>query len=335
MPPKKKKLCFVLMPFKDEMKEVYGKAIKPAAAEAGFECLRMDELIAQGSYNINRKIIHNIFISDAIVADLTDWNPNVFYEMGIAHTIANRTIMIIQKKDKPPFDVGGYHCIQYEQTEPGLKNLKDTLNQNLLRMQNWRQEPTNPVQEFGQPLVPRSELIELEKQLLEKEQNVTSLTKKWKTVEQELTHAKQELGRRPQQTEVLDLEKKVEQLELQLQQTKKELEKRPQQAEFLALKKEAEKLQFKLLEKEYIERNLCTELHQIKVTWDETDKKEAAEPKIIAPPGMVLIPAGEFIMGTSEEQIEKLIKKYPDLKREWLEWEKPAHKIWLDAFFMD
>ena len=122
MPANKKKLCFVLMPFKDEMKEVYWKAIKPACEQAGFRCLRVDEL--KGTYNINRKIIQHIFTSNAIVADLTDWNPNVFYEMGVAHAIDNKTIMIIQKKDELPFDVHTYRCIKYDQNETGCVKRK-------------------------------------------------------------------------------------------------------------------------------------------------------------------------------------------------------------------
>ena len=103
MPKKNKKLCFVLMPFSEERREVYEKAIKPACQSAGFESLRVDEL--EGVFNINRKIIEHIFKSDAVIADLTDWKPNVFYEMGVTHAIDNKTVMIIQKKDPLPFDV--------------------------------------------------------------------------------------------------------------------------------------------------------------------------------------------------------------------------------------
>lgn len=73
------KLCFVIMPFSEDMKEVYWKAIKPACDQAGFEALRVDEV--EGVYNINQKIIEHIFHSAAIIADLTGWRPNVFYEM--------------------------------------------------------------------------------------------------------------------------------------------------------------------------------------------------------------------------------------------------------------
>lgn len=94
----KKKFCFVIMPFKGDLKEVYEKAIKPASKEAGFTPLRVDEV--PGIYNINRKIIQNIFTSEVVIADLTGWNPNVFYELGVAHSIDNKTIPIIQQGER-------------------------------------------------------------------------------------------------------------------------------------------------------------------------------------------------------------------------------------------
>jgi len=144
--PDPKKLCFVLMPFKDDMKEVYWDAIKPACEKAGFTSLRVDEL--KGAFNINRKTIEHIFSSAAIVADLTGWNPNVFYEMGVAHTIANKTITIIQKKDELPFDVAPYRGIFYEQTEAGLVKLREDIVESLQNISDWCQHPSNPVQDF-------------------------------------------------------------------------------------------------------------------------------------------------------------------------------------------
>ncbi|HEX9971249.1 MAG TPA: SUMF1/EgtB/PvdO family nonheme iron enzyme [bacterium] len=360
MPPKKKKLCFVLMPFKDEMKEVYWKAIKPAAEEAGFYCLRMDDV--KGVYNINRKIVEHIFASDAIVADLTDRNPNVFYELGVAHTIANKTVMIIQKGQAVPFDVHSYLCLQYEPTPQGLDELKNSITESLRCIHKWRRQPTNPVQEFkpDDALVPRSELSEVQKQLRQKEKLLSTsvpLTQ-LKELQQELAKTKEDLESRPKQVEVLAMKKKMEQLGSQLDekqkildnsvsqakynavhqelaQTKQELEQRPQQAEFLNVKAEKALLLSQLAKKEQVEKNLRSELHRVKVTLDEADKKKADETKIIPPPGMKLIPAGEFVMGTSEEQIEKLLKEHRDWKKEWFEREKPAHTVWVDAFFMD
>ncbi len=168
--PDSKKLCFIIMPFKDDMKEVYREAIKPACEKAGFVSLRVDEL--KGAFNINRKIIEHIFSSNAIIADLTDWNPNVFYEMGVAHAIDNKTITIIQKKNKLPFDVVTYRGIFYEQTEAGLVKLRDDIVDSLQTLAEWRNHPSNPVQDFKprNAFVLQSEFDKLQKILQQKDE---------------------------------------------------------------------------------------------------------------------------------------------------------------------
>lgn len=134
------------MPFKDDLEEVYHQAIKPACNQSGFESLRIDELM--GPFNIHRKIIEYIFSSDVIVADLTGWNPNVSYELGVAHAIDNKTIMIIQEGEKPPFDFLNYRIIRYERTKAGLNKLQANLVESLKSIEEWRKNPSNPVQDF-------------------------------------------------------------------------------------------------------------------------------------------------------------------------------------------
>lgn len=295
MPPRKKRLCFVLMPFKDDMKEVYWQAIKPACESANFTALRVDEV--KGVYNINKKIIENIFSSDAIIADLTGSNPNVFYEMGVAHAIGNKTIMIIQRKEKVPFDVSTYHAIHYEQSESGLQELKTNIAEFLACIDEWRTSPTNPVQDFKpfDALVPASSLEDMQKRIKEKEKELANTVHRseYEKIKTELEQTKQALSKRPLQRDISDLRQKVTDLTLQLKE------------------------------------------QQIRVIRDEADKKEAVK-KIIAPQDeMVLVPAGEFIMGTSDEQIEKYLKENKSLERDWLNRERPAHPVYLDDFYME
>jgi hypothetical protein len=68
------KMCFVIMPFKIELREVYSKAIKPACIKRGLRTVRVDE--HKGEYNINRKIIEHVFASDIIISDLTGRNSS-------------------------------------------------------------------------------------------------------------------------------------------------------------------------------------------------------------------------------------------------------------------
>ncbi len=175
MSGQRKKLCFIIMPFKDDLKDVYHKAIKPACLETGFRALRVDEL--KGPFNIHRKIIQNIFLSEIMIADLTGWNPNVFYEMGVAHAIENKTIMISNEGENLPFDVNAFNCILYRQDKNGLEKLKTQLIDSINHFDAWRQEPSNPVQDFKphDAFVPQGELDQLQTELREKNSLIKQL----------------------------------------------------------------------------------------------------------------------------------------------------------------
>jgi hypothetical protein len=140
--------CFVLMPFAAEFKEAFEYGIKPAAEAAGFTCYRADEPYEAGA--IIDGIIKGIFSSDVIVADISTSNPNVFYELGVAHTIDNKTIVICEKgRERLPFDLRAYRIIFYNRTIEGIKdNLRQQLERALKDFGNWRNSPNNPVQNF-------------------------------------------------------------------------------------------------------------------------------------------------------------------------------------------
>jgi len=65
--------------------------------------------------------------SRLLVADLTDKNSNVFYELGIAHTIGKDVIMISQKEEDIPFDIRHLPYIIYKDDKDGRKELKQKL----------------------------------------------------------------------------------------------------------------------------------------------------------------------------------------------------------------
>jgi len=61
-----------------------------------------------------KNIILKLNSSDIVVAILTDLNPNVWYELGIRHSLKKGTIMLLEKGDPLPFDISGYGVIKYE-----------------------------------------------------------------------------------------------------------------------------------------------------------------------------------------------------------------------------
>jgi len=58
-----------------------------------------------------------------VICDLTGRNPNVFYEMGIAHVLAREVIMITQNPGDVPFDVAHIRHVRYLRNKEGLKQL--------------------------------------------------------------------------------------------------------------------------------------------------------------------------------------------------------------------
>lgn len=128
--PIEKNRCFVIMPFKEELDFVYG-IIKKGLNDNGYICNRVDEI--PGSTPIINKILTELLRSRYIIADLTDCNPNVFYELGIAHSFkdAQNIIILKQKGSKVPFDITHLTYIEYDMDNPKyfvtaiLRNIKE------------------------------------------------------------------------------------------------------------------------------------------------------------------------------------------------------------------
>jgi hypothetical protein len=126
---------FVLMPFESALKPVYEDHIRAVAQELNLRVARADDDDFFSAMFIVEQIWSAIVQSKAIVADCTGKNPNVFYEMGIAHTLGKPVVLITQNEDDVPFDLRHIRYIHYEYTPRGMKefeaNLKKTL-ENLL-----------------------------------------------------------------------------------------------------------------------------------------------------------------------------------------------------------
>jgi hypothetical protein len=127
------RLAFVLMPFTDELTETYTTLIKPIVEnnELGLVCKRADDIKS------NRAIMQDIWksICEArlIIADLTGLNPNVMYELGVAHTLGKETLIIYRKDEniKFPFDLAHIRRIEYENTPVGGTKLVSELRTTL------------------------------------------------------------------------------------------------------------------------------------------------------------------------------------------------------------
>ena len=139
------KKCFVLMPFAEQYLEIYQEVYKPVCAKNSIECWRVDEISRPGS--ITRDIVEGILDADIVIADLTSRNPNVFYELGIAHSIGNKTIMTSQSLQDVPFDIANYRVLIYDQSIKGSKKLADDLERAIRDLLAALDRTNNPLQD--------------------------------------------------------------------------------------------------------------------------------------------------------------------------------------------
>jgi len=98
---------------------IFEDLIKPAIENVSYNysCFRNEQYVG----SIIKNIIENLNSADLVVADLTDCNPNVFYELGVRHTLNRPTILITQNIKEVPFDLKSYFCIEYKNTARGLR----------------------------------------------------------------------------------------------------------------------------------------------------------------------------------------------------------------------
>lgn len=105
------KYVFVLMPFSDEFKNVYDLCIKTVCKENFVTCERLDELIF--SEGMLEKIYTQINKADFIIADMSERNANVFYEVGYAHALNKKVILLTNNAADIPFDLKHFQHIVY------------------------------------------------------------------------------------------------------------------------------------------------------------------------------------------------------------------------------
>ena len=117
--------AFVLMPFDKEFTSIYEEFLRPVLSDAGFDVNRADDIESQR--NILRDVLEGISRADLIVADLTSANPNVFYELGLAHALKQPVVLLTQSIDEVPFDLRSYRLLEYSTHFATIEKAKEQL----------------------------------------------------------------------------------------------------------------------------------------------------------------------------------------------------------------
>lgn len=140
------KKAFVLMPFAEEFSDVYRYLIAESLTSAGYDVMRADDILSQN--NILSDIVSGIISSDLIIADLTGSNPNVYYELGIAHTLNKNVILLTQDISELPFDLRSYRVISYSLHFANMNQAKKELCELASEAIKGKLPFGNPVKDF-------------------------------------------------------------------------------------------------------------------------------------------------------------------------------------------
>ena len=87
--------------------------------------MRADDI--RGTTLITRDIWEKINRARFLVADLSGQNPNVFYEVGLAHALGKDVLLLTQTMTDVPFDLKALRCIVYSYTPRGMKEMEAAL----------------------------------------------------------------------------------------------------------------------------------------------------------------------------------------------------------------
>lgn len=68
--------------------ETYKKIIKPAVTACNYNCVRADEISESGI--IDRSMFALLINAELVIADITTYNPNALYELGVRHAVLNK-----------------------------------------------------------------------------------------------------------------------------------------------------------------------------------------------------------------------------------------------------
>jgi hypothetical protein len=114
-----KKVCFVVCPIgepgtatRKRSDDIFKFLISPVVKPLGYTPVRADKMPKPGIITV--QVIEQILTVPLVIADLTEFNANVFYELAIRHAAKMPVVQMIQAGQKIPFDVGEMRTIHVD-----------------------------------------------------------------------------------------------------------------------------------------------------------------------------------------------------------------------------
>lgn len=190
------KICFVIMGFGKktdyetgrtlDLDKTYKNIIQPAVKEVGFECVRADEI--RDSKIIDKSMYALLIRADLVIADISTFNPNAIYELGVRHAVKPySTIIIKEERGNIPFDLDHTRIFQYKHFGEDIgateaKRCQDYLTE-LIKKVDEKSEVDSPFYEYidiDPPKISEEEYQRIVDELAEDEKHLFAIVEKAK-----------------------------------------------------------------------------------------------------------------------------------------------------------
>ena len=136
------KICFIVTaigesgtPTRERADNVYKYLIAPVCEELGYKPVRVDHVNAVD--NINETVINYLKTAPMVVADMTEHNPNAFYELGFRQALELPLVPIIKVGERLPFDVITTRTVFYDTDVAKIEDSKENLKSKILSFENF------------------------------------------------------------------------------------------------------------------------------------------------------------------------------------------------------
>ena len=130
---KKDKSTGVISSVNFDFDKVERELIKPAMKQLNLSGGTTGEVFEAG--DIREDMFSELLIADIVIADISIYNANVFYELGIRHALRDKRTVLIKCSgfDETPFDIIAYRYISYDEDKPAesLENLKRSIRETI------------------------------------------------------------------------------------------------------------------------------------------------------------------------------------------------------------
>jgi tetratricopeptide (TPR) repeat protein len=181
-----------------DLDKTYKNIIQPAVLLSEYECVRADEI--QDSGIIDRSMYALLIQSDLVIADISTFNPNAIYELGIRHAVKPfSTIIIKEKEGRLPFDLDHTRTFKYthlgedigsDEAERCVKDLSSLIND-----VSKNKQTDSPLYEYFNsiepPKLPEGEFKNIITELADKEKHIFAIVENAKRLmtESDFTNA--------------------------------------------------------------------------------------------------------------------------------------------------